>query len=200
MLSGLRIAALVDDGFEEVELVKPMQAFQQEGAKVSIVAPKHKIRSWRMKDWGPTYTADIQLGCANPYDFDALFIPGGIMSADQLKIIPDAVYFTHHFVDHEKPIVSICHGVSMLINAQGIKGKRVTSWPSLKVDLTNAGATWVDHPCVISDRLVTSRKPQDIPFFVAASISLFRKVGGKGTKFPQNPKKQNAVMNSNKEV
>jgi len=173
-LAGKSVAILATDGFEESELRKPREALDQAGAKTVVVSQRSgDIRGWSMRDWGDSVHADATLDQADPADFDALMLPGGVINPDRLRMDPRAVAFVKAFVDANKPIAAICHGPWTLINAGGVKGRRMTSWPSLEADLSNAGAHWVDEPCVTDGSLVTSRKPDDIPAFNEAMIALF---------------------------
>ncbi|HEX4173837.1 MAG TPA: type 1 glutamine amidotransferase domain-containing protein [Acetobacteraceae bacterium] len=173
-LKGLRVAILATDGFEQDELMQPRQALDEAGAKTQVVAPKEgKIRGWKFTEWGNEVAVDRKLDDARPEEFDALLLPGGVINPDKLRIIPQAVAFVKAFFDAHKPVAAICHGPWTVIEAGAAKGRRMTSWPSLKTDLTNAGAHWVDEPAVRDDNLVTSRKPDDIPAFNRAMIELF---------------------------
>jgi protease I len=173
-LTGKRIAALVDNGFEQVELTEPKKAFEKEGARVDIVSPqKNKVKGWQHTQWGDEFDVTRQLDAAQADEYDALFLPGGVMNPDQLRMNPRAVEFVRAFVESGKPIAAICHGPWTLIEAGAVKGRRMTSWPSLKTDLRNAGAEWVDEPVVVDHGLVTSRNPHDIPAFSAKAIEEF---------------------------
>jgi protease I len=173
-LNGKRIAALVDNGFEQVELTGPKQALEQAGARVDIVSPqKGKVKGWQHTNWGDEFTVDRELQQARPDDYDGLLLPGGVMNPDHLRMNPRAVEFVRAFVDANKPIAAICHGPWTLIEAGGVRGRRLTSWPSLQTDLKNAGAAWVDEQVVVDNGLVTSRKPDDIPAFNAKAIEEF---------------------------
>ena len=173
-LENRRVAVLATDGFEQVELVAPAAALRKEGARVEIVSPKAgKIQGMNHDKPADLIGVDIALGDARAEDFDALLLPGGVANPDSLRISPGAIEFVKSFVTADKPIAAICHGPWTLIDAGGVRGKRVTSWPSLKEDLINAGAQWSDEPVVKDRRLVTSRKPDDIPEFNAAMIDLF---------------------------
>jgi len=166
-IRGKRIAILATDGFEQSELEQPKKALDEAGAKTEVVSPKSgKIRGWAEKDWGQEVSVDRELKSANPEDYDALVLPGGVMNPDHLRMDSSAVEFVRHFVNSGKPIGAICHGPWTLIEAGGVKGRRMTSWPSLQTDLKNAGAQWVDEQVVTDQGLVTSRKPADIPAFV----------------------------------
>jgi len=177
VLKDVRVAILVTDGFEQVEMTEPRKALEEAGAHVVLVSPSSgKVRSWKSKDWSDDFPVDLPLREAVAEDFDALLLPGGVMNPDTLRINPDAVNFVRDFVELDKPIAAICHGPWILINAWAVDGKTVTSWPSLKMDLMNAGANWVDKEVVEDEHLVTSRKPADIPAFNEAIVRLFQKV------------------------
>lgn len=165
-LSGKRVAILATDGVEQVELTEPKKHLEQAGAKTTVIAPKSgEIRAWKSKEWGDKIKVDQTLDNANPSDYDALMLPGGVMNPDHLRMEPKAVQFVKEFVQSGKPVASICHGPSILIEAGVVRGKKVTSWPSIKTDLKNAGANWVDEKVVTDGQFVTSRKPDDIPDF-----------------------------------
>ena len=165
-LQGLRVAILVADGFEQVELTRPRQALDEAGATTRIVSPaKGRVRGWNHHDPADAFDIDVALDKARAQDFDALLLPGGVVNPDALRIDEKAVAFVRAFVDAGKPVAAICHGPWTLIEAGGVKGRRMTSWPSLKSDLSNAGAKWVDESVVVDGPLVTSRKPDDIPAF-----------------------------------
>jgi protease I len=173
-LQGLKVAILVADGFELSEMTEPKKALDEAGAKTTIVSPsKGKVKGWKMKAWANEFPVDQELDQAKAEEFDALLLPGGVMNPDTLRMNPTAVNFVKSFVKAHKPIAAICHGPWTLINAEGIRNKTVTSWPSLKIDLINAGAKWVDQEVVKDDNLVTSRKPDDIPAFNKAMIETF---------------------------
>jgi protease I len=173
-LDGCRVAILATDGFEQVELVKPAEALEEAGADVRVVSPKSgAINGWQHTDWGDRVEVDLTLKEADPADFDCLLLPGGVMSPDRLRMDENAVAFLRAFVDQGKPVAAICHGPWMLIEAGAVAGKRIASWPSLKTDLRNAGAEWVDEPVVVDGNFVTGRKPADIPAFNAKMIELF---------------------------
>ncbi len=173
-LQGKKVAILVTDGFEQVELTEPRKALDQAGAKTEVVSPaKGQVKGWNHTEWGDKLPVDVPLQQARPESYDALLLPGGVMSPDHLRMSPDAVRFVKSFVDAGKPIAAICHGPWTLIEAGGVKGKKMTSWPSLQTDLRNAGANWVDQQVVHDGNLVTSRKPDDIPAFNQEMIGLF---------------------------
>ena len=174
-LSGLKVAILVTDGFEQVELTEPRKALDQAGARTQIVSPKDvQVRGWKFTDWGENLPVDVKLDRAKAEDFDALLLPGGVMNPDELRTLPKAVAFAKAFLDAGKPVASICHGPWTIIETGAARGRRLTSWPSLKTDLRNAGADWVDQEVVVDRNLVTSRKPDDLPAFNPKMIELFR--------------------------
>lgn len=173
-LRGKRIAALVDHGFEQVELTEPRKALQQEGATVDVISPQSgSVKGWKHTEWGDTIAVDRELKDARPDEYDGLLLPGGVMNPDHLRTNEEAVRFVKAFVDSGRPIAAICHGPWTLIEAGGVRGRRVTSWPSLATDLRNAGADWVDAECIVDNGLVTSRKPDDIPAFNRKMIEEF---------------------------
>jgi protease I len=173
-LEGLKVAILVEDGFEEVELEEPRNALDQAGAQTSIVSPKGEpVRGWRFTDWGGYFPIDVALSEAHAEDFDALLLPGGVMNPDKLRMETAAVALVKAFFDAGKPVASICHGPWTVLEAGAARGRRITSWPSLKTDLRNAGAEWVDQEVVVDGNLVTSRNPDDIPAFNREMINLF---------------------------
>jgi protease I len=173
-LRGLKVAILVTDGFEQVELVEPRKALDRAGAETRIVSPKgERVRGWNFTDWGDELPVDVPLDRAQPDDFDALLLPGGVINPDALRMQPKAVAFVKAFFDAGKPVASICHGPWTVIEAGAARGRRMTSWPSLTTDLRNAGAEWVDQEVVVDGNLVTSRKPDDIPAFNRGMIELF---------------------------
>jgi protease I len=173
-LQGLKIAILVENGFEEVELVEPRKALDEAGAQTHIVSPRdRRVRGWRFTDWGDDLPVDVPLDRARPEDFDALHLPGGVLNPDALRMQPRAVAFVKAFFDAGKPVSVICHGPWTVIETGAARGRRIASWPSLKTDLHNAGANWVDEPVVVDGNLVSSRKPDDIPAFNRAMIALF---------------------------
>ena len=178
-LQGKTIAILATDGFEQSELTKPKKALEEAGARTQVISPTgKKIKGWDKKDWGEAVAVDITLDSADPASYDALLLPGGVMNPDQLRMNPAAVRFVKHFFEHAKPVAAICHGPWMLVEAGAVQGRTVTSWPSLKTDIRNAGGTWVDEEVVLSNGVVTSRKPDDIPAFNRQMIDLFSKGAG----------------------
>lgn len=181
-LSGKRVAAVVANGFEQVELTEPKQALEAVGAQVDIVSPETgEVRGWQHKEWGDTFHVDVPLEAADPAKYDALLLPGGVMSPDRLRMNPTAVRFLRAMFDAGKPVASICHGPWLLVEADVVRGYTVTSYPSIKTDLKNAGADWQDAEVVTDRGLVTSRKPDDIPAFNKKMIEEFAEgIHGKG--------------------
>jgi protease I len=178
-ITGLKIAILATDGVEQVELTEPQQALKQAGAEVSVISPKGtqnpgKIQGMNHAEKGDQISIDAELESVNPEHFDALVLPGGVANPDYLRMNKQAVAFVRHFGQAGKPIAAICHGPWTLIEAGLVKGRKLTSWPSLQTDLRNAGATWVDERVVRDKQLVTSRKPDDLPAFCTEAIALFR--------------------------
>ena len=174
-LRGLKVAILITDGFEQVEMTEPRKALDEAGAKTSIVSPHGgKVKGWKFTEWGDEFPVDLTLDSTTPDDFDALLLPGGVLNPDKLRTVPEAVSFTRTFFEDEKPVAAICHGSWTIIEAGAAQGRRMTSWPSLQTDLQNAGAAWMDEAAVWDGNLVTSRKPDDIPAFNRAMIALFK--------------------------
>lgn len=173
-LNGLKVAILVTDGFEQVEMTEPRRALDEAGAKTSIVSPKDgRVKGWKFTEWGDEFPVDVPLTRARPGDFDAILLPGGVMNPDKLRMDPNAVTFAQAFVDSEKPVATICHGPWTLIETGKVRGRRLAAWPSLQTDLENAGAEWVDQEAVVDGNIVSSRKPDDIPAFNREMITLF---------------------------
>jgi protease I len=173
-LSGKRVAILATDGVEQIELTEPRKALDAAGANTKVVSPKSgSIKGWNIDNWGNEIKVDIALDRASPDDFDALMLPGGVMNPDTLRMNEDAVNFVRAFFEAGKPVASICHGPWMLVEADVVHGRNVTSWPSLRTDLRNAGANWADSEVITDHGLVTSRKPDDIPAFSRKMIEEF---------------------------
>lgn len=165
-LSGKRVAVLSADGFEQSELLKPVEALQQCGAKVDVITPDgHAIRGWSEDNWGQTIAADGSLENSDPNDFDGLLLPGGVINSDALRQLPKARQFVLHFMTEGKPTFAICHGSQILIDTDLVEAKRMTSYPAIAEDLRNAGADWVDSEVVVDHGFVTSRSPEDLPAF-----------------------------------
>jgi protease I len=179
-LQGKKVAILATDGFEQSELLEPRKALDEAGATTQVVSPAgKKIKGWDQKDRGKEVSVDVPLDSANAEEFDALLLPGGVMNPDQLRMNPTAVQFVKQFTDTGKPVAAICHGPWTLLEAGAVRGRTMTSWPSLKTDLKNAGASWVDKEVVNDQGVVTSRRPDDIPAFNREMIRLFSEGQGK---------------------
>jgi protease I len=173
-LDGKKVAILVADGFEQVEMTKPRAALDEAGAETKIVSPKSgKIQGMNHADKADQFDVDLALDEARPADFDALMIPGGLMNPDELRGNERALEFTRHFFKRGKPVAAICHGPWVLIDAGLVRGRTLTSWPHIKTDVKNAGGKWVDQEVVVDNGLVTSRKPDDIPAFNRKMIEEF---------------------------
>lgn len=182
-LHGVRVAILVDDGFEQVEMTAPREALRAAGAVTSIVSPQSStVRGWNSDKEADAFPVDVPIADANPSDFDALLLPGGVRNPDKLRTNNKAVLFAHAMEISRKPIAAICHGPWLLVETGFVRDRKLTSWPSLKTDIVNAGGTWVDQAVVRDELLVTSRKPDDIPKFNDAAIALF---GEKNVKSPR---------------
>ena len=165
-LNGKRVAILATDGFEQAELIEPKRALEEAGAQTTVVSLKSgEIKGWNEKDWGESIAVDKTIDEISADEFDALMLPGGVMNPDKLRMNEAAVSFARDFIESGRPVGAICHGPWLLAEADVIDGRRMTSWPSLRTDLTNAGATWEDSEVVVDEGLVTSRKPSDIPAF-----------------------------------
>jgi protease I len=169
-----KIAILVADGFEQVEMTEPRKALEEAGAKTELVSPAQKeVQGWNHQEKANKFPVDVELDAAHPGNYDALLLPGGVMNPDQLRVNPKAVEFVKSFFQDGKPVAAICHGPWMLVEADVVYGRAVTSWPSVKTDLRNAGAQWLDMEVVSDHGLVTSRKPDDIPAFNRKMIEAF---------------------------
>lgn len=165
-LQGNRVAVLATEGFEQSELLEPRKALESAGAQTVVVSPmKDEIRGWNHTDWGQSVKVDLALDSAQAADFDALLLPGGVMNPDKLRTNPKAVQFVKAFFDAGKPVGAICHGAWTIVEADQVRGRTLTSWPSLQTDIRNAGGNWVDREVVTDNGLVTSRKPDDLPAF-----------------------------------
>lgn len=170
-ISGKKVAILLTDGFEQVEMTEPRKALQEAGAEVMLVSPKSdQVKGWQKTDWGDQFPVDKSLDSISADDFDALLLPGGQINPDMLRMQPKAVQLVRDFFDAHKPVAAICHGPWMLAEADVIRGRTITSFPSIKTDMINAGADWVDQEVVTDHGLVTSRKPDDLPAFNAKFI------------------------------
>lgn len=173
VLQGKHIAVLMTDGVEQVEYTQPRQFLEQQGAQVTLIAPKAKgdsVQGFNHMTPGDRFAVEMDVRDARPGDFDALVLPGGVANPDNLRLNNEAITFIREFARENKPIAAICHGPWTLIDAGLARGKRMTSWPSLREDLSNAGGDWVDEPVVVDGKLVTSRKPDDIPVFNQALL------------------------------
>jgi protease I len=170
-LKDKKVAIVVTDGFEEVEFTAPLQALKDAGATVDVISPKEgHVKSWAETNWGKEYPVDKLIGDVVAQDYDALVLPGGVMNPDHLRINDKVVAFVSGFMDDNKPIAAICHGPWTLIETGALDGRKMTSYRSLKTDLENAGALWVDQEVVVDQGLVTSRKPDDLPAFCKKMI------------------------------
>ena len=173
-LNNKKIAILVANGFEQVELTQPRAALEKAGAQVHIVSPESdRVRGWNHYDKADFFAVNVALDAANADEYDGLLLPGGTVNPDQLRVNDDAIAFIKAFFAANKPVAAICHGPWALIEADVVRGRKVTSWPSLKTDLSNAGATWVDQEVVVDNGLITSRNPDDIPAFNQEMIQAF---------------------------
>jgi len=173
-LDGKKVAILVENGFEQVELEEPKKALEAAGAKTQIVSPQvGTVLGWQHTNWGDKFAVDMPLERASAEDYDALLLPGGVMNPDKLRMNPKAVQFVRSFFDAQKPVAAICHGPWTLVEAGVVKGRTLTSYPSLQTDIKNAGATWVDREVIVDNGLVTSRNPDDLPAFNRKMVEEF---------------------------
>jgi protease I len=173
-LAGRRVAVLATDGVEQVELTAPVDALRKAGATVELVSLEPgEIQGMNHDDKGDRFPVDKVVADAKPGDYDALLIPGGVANPDRLRANEQAVAFVRGFAERDKPIASICHGPWLLVEADAVRGRTLTSWPSLKTDVTNAGGEWTDKEVVVDQKLVTSRKPDDLPAFCDKLVSVF---------------------------
>lgn len=173
-LNGKRIAILATDGVEQVELTEPRKALDAAGARTELISPaKGKLQAWQHMEKGEKFPVDVELEAADPNNYDALVLPGGVANPDQLRRLPKAVEFVKSFFEQDKPVAAICHAPWMLVEADVVRARTMTSWPSLQTDLKNAGAKWVDREVVEDGNLVTSRKPDDLPAFNQKIVELF---------------------------
>lgn len=188
-LAGKKVAILVADGFEQVEMTSPKEALEKAGAEIEIVSPAGgSVKGWEHTKWGKTFPVDVALKKAKPENYDALLLPGGVMNPDKLRRDEKALEFVRHFFDEGKPVAAICHGPWTLIDAGVATGRKLTSYESIQTDLRNAGAEWVNEPVVVDNGLVTSRKPADLPAFNRKMIEEFCKGkhnGHKGSIYSQ---------------
>lgn len=173
-LNGKKIAILVTDGFEQIELTDPKKALDDAGATTHVVSPKEgDVRGWKTDDWGDRFPVDVALGSASADDYDGLLLPGGVFNPDSLRTDEKATSFVHSFFAAGKPVAAICHGPWTLINAGVVENRKLTSYHSIRKDLENAGARWVDQEVVVDQGLVTSRNPDDLPAFNAKMVEEF---------------------------
>jgi protease I len=165
-LKGKKVAILTESGFEEVELTSPKKALEDAGAEVDIVSPqKDKVKAWTHDHWSIELPVDVNIEDANPNDYDALMIPGGVLNPDKMRLNDKCVEFAQHFLEEGKPVAAICHGPQLLIETGMLEGRNMTSYHSIKTDLINAGAEWSDREVIVDNGLVTSRSPEDIEAF-----------------------------------
>jgi protease I len=173
-LHGKKVAILIDNGFEEVEMTKPRAALDEACAETAIVSPQRiTVRAWNFTGWSEGYAVDQQLDLVKPDDFDALLLPGGFINPDRFRMVPEAVAFAKSFFDAGKLVAAICHEPWMVIETGAARGKRLAAWPSLKTDIGNAGAEWINEEVAVDGKLVTSRMPDDIPAFNREMVRLF---------------------------
>lgn len=181
-LEGIKVAIVATNGFEQVELVEPRKALDEAGAETFVIAPESgAITGWNHTDWGDDVDVDQTIDEASPDDFDALFLPGGVLNPDKLRMNDAAVSFVRSFFRDGKPVAAICHGPQTMINAEVVNGRRMTSYRAIRKDLENAGADWIDQAVVVDNGLITSRNPDDIPAFVEAILHEFSLVKGSVT-------------------
>jgi protease I len=173
-LSGKRVAIVVANGFEQIEMTDPREALVGAGAETDLVSIEDgEVKGWEHTKWGETFDVEVPIDDADPDDYDALLLPGGVMSPDRLRQDERVLAFVRAFFEAGKPVAAICHGPWTLIDAGVVEGRRVTSYPSIRRDLENAGAEWVDEEVVVDHGLVTSRRPDDLPAFDAKMIEEF---------------------------
>jgi protease I len=166
-----RILIIAADGFEQAELEVPRDSLRAKGARVDVATPDGQaIKGWDRKDWGRPAQADLKITDADSGDYDALVIPGGVMNPDKLRMDDDAMAVVRDFLDSGKVVAAVCHGPWLLVEADALDGREATSWPSLRTDMENAGADWVDEEVVVDDGIITSRKPEDLDAFVAKIV------------------------------
>ena len=175
-LTNLQVAIVSENGFEESELTSPKAALEEAGATVHVISPHpNSIRGWNHGEWGKEIKVDKDIGNVAAEDYDALFLPGGVMNPDKLRMSEEAVDFARHFLREGKPVAAICHGPQTLIETGLLKGRTMTSYPSLKTDLKNAGVHWEDKEVVVDHGLITSRSPADLPAFNKKMVQEFGK-------------------------
>ena len=165
-LKGKKVAILTESGFEEVELTSPKKALEDAGARVEIVSPqKEKVKAWAHDHWSIELSVDVNVEEADPNDYDALMIPGGVLNPDKMRMNDKCVEFAQHFLQEGKPVAAICHGPQLLIETGMLEGRNMTSYHSVKTDMINAGAAWADREVIVDNGLVTSRSPKDLEAF-----------------------------------
>jgi protease I len=191
LLNGASVAILVTDGFEQVELTGPRDALEAAGAGTKIISERHgKVQGFHHDVRADQFDIHLTFDEAYPQDFDAVLLPGGVMNSDQIRIIPEAQRFVTGMQQDGKPIAAICHGAWLLVSAELARGKTMTSWPTLRDDIRNAGGIWVDQEVVVDGNLITSRKPSDIPAFsqkVVEALSQRISASVHGTRDQQQP-------------
>ena len=166
ILTGKKVAILTESGFEEVELTSPKKALEDAGAEVEIVSPqKEKVKAWAHDHWSIELPVDVNVEEADPNDYDALMIPGGVLNPDKMRLNDKCVEFAQQFLQDGKPVAAICHGPQLLIETGMLEGRNITSYPSVKTDMINAGAIWTDREVIVDNGLVTSRSPNDLEAF-----------------------------------
>ena len=190
-LKGKKVAILVSNGFEQSEYEKPLNALKEAGAEVHTISPESgQVKGWQKDDWGDKFNVDKQLSDVKAEQYDALVLPGGQMNPDNLRMKDEAVNFVKEFNQQNKPIAAICHGPWLLVEADIVEGKTITSWPSVKTDLINAGAVWKDQEVIEDSGIITSRNPDDLPAFCNKMVEVFSQ--GNTTQFKQTQDKLNA--------
>ena len=179
-LNGMNIAILVTNGFEQQEFTEPRAALEQQGALTKVISSQRgKVQGFKHHDKGVQFDVDLTFGEADPKDFDAVLLPGGVINGDQLRMIPEAQRFVQQMEEDGKPIFVICHGPGLLVSAGLVEGRTLTSWPTLQDDIRNAGGNWIDQEVVVDGNLVSSRKPSDIPAFNQKIVDvLFQRFSG----------------------
>lgn len=187
-LSGKKVAILTEDGFEEVELTSPKKALEEAGAEVQIVSPqKEKVKAWDHDHWSVELSVDVPLEKANVEDYDALLIPGGVINPDKMRVNQDCVDFAQQFLEEGKTVAAICHGPQLLIETGMLRGRNMTSFPSIRTDLENAGVTWADLEVVTDNGLITSRSPKDLDAFNRKVIEEIAEGAHAPSTFSPNP-------------
>lgn len=174
-LEGKKVAILTENGFEEVELTKPLDALKEAGATVHIVSPQaDKVKAWDHDHWSIELEVDENLNDANPEDYDMLLLPGGVLNPDKLRQNKSAISFSQHFLEQAKPVAAICHGPQLLIETGMLDGRTMTSYTGIRTDLVNAGVIWQDKEVVVDNGLVTSRGPKDLDAFIKKMLEELR--------------------------